>query len=101
MDTSTANVVVTGGASGLGAATAEEFCARGAKVTILDRDNGGRATAERIGAGFETVDVTEEASVSAALEQAAEAMGGLTCAISCAGIATAERTLGRKGPHKL
>ncbi|MEM6276063.1 MAG: SDR family NAD(P)-dependent oxidoreductase, partial [Pseudomonadota bacterium] len=47
------------------------------------------------------VDVTEEASVSAALEQAAEAMGGLTCAISCAGIATAERTLGRKGPHKL
>ncbi|MEM1374078.1 MAG: SDR family NAD(P)-dependent oxidoreductase [Pseudomonadota bacterium] len=101
MDISTAKVVVTGGASGLGAATAEEFAARGAAVTILDRDEAGAAVAERLGAGFEVVDVTDEASVAGALSRAAKAMGGFTGAVSCAGIATAERTLGRKGPHAL
>ncbi|MEM1233835.1 MAG: SDR family NAD(P)-dependent oxidoreductase [Pseudomonadota bacterium] len=101
MNISSAKVVVTGGASGLGAATAEEFRARGADVTILDRDPAGAALAERIGAGFEAVDVTDEASVARALAAAAQAMGGLSGAVSCAGIATAERTLGRKGPHAL
>ncbi|MEM6897723.1 MAG: SDR family NAD(P)-dependent oxidoreductase [Pseudomonadota bacterium] len=101
MDISTAKVIVTGGASGLGAATAAHFAAAGARVTIFDRDPGGAAKADEMGSGFQSVDVTDETSVKAAIDAAAQDMGGLTCAISCAGIATAERTLGKKGPHRL
>ncbi|MEM9349411.1 MAG: SDR family NAD(P)-dependent oxidoreductase [Pseudomonadota bacterium] len=101
MELAETKAIVTGGASGLGAATAAHFKARGAEVTVLDRDPAGGETAAAMGAGFAEVDVTDESSVKAALEKAAEAMGGLTCAVSCAGIATAERTLGRKGPHRL
>ncbi len=88
--------VVTGGASGLGAATARAFVAAGAKVTIFDRDPAGAGFAAAIGAGFATVDVTDEASVTAGLDQA----GAINVAINCAGIATAEKTLGRDGPHR-
>ncbi|MEL6690296.1 MAG: SDR family NAD(P)-dependent oxidoreductase [Pseudomonadota bacterium] len=101
MDITNAKVIVTGGSSGLGAATAAEFRARGAQVTIFDLNPDGAAVAEGMGAGFSAVDVTDEASVAAALKEASEEMEGLTCAVSCAGIATAERTLGRSGPHAL
>jgi len=89
--------VVTGGASGLGAATAEAFVEAGAHVTIFDRDPAGADFARTIGAGFAQVDVTDEASVMAGFDQA----GPVNAAVNCAGIATAEKTLGRDGPHTL
>ena len=88
--------VITGGASGLGAATARAFVAAGAQVTIFDRDPAGADFATGIGAGFAAVDVTDEASVKAGLDAA----GQINVAINCAGIATAEKTLGRDGPHR-
>ncbi|TCP40821.1 SDR family NAD(P)-dependent oxidoreductase [Rhodovulum marinum] len=94
--------IVTGGASGLGAATARMLCASEAAVTILDRDTErGMALAAEIGAGFQPVDVTDEASVTQAIGEAAAQMGGITACLNCAGIATAERTLGKSGPHAL
>lgn len=94
--------VITGGASGLGEATARQFIAAGAQVTLLDRDTErGQAVAAEIGAGFAETDVTDEASVAAAIDTAKAAMGRITCAVNCAGIAPAQSTLGRNGPHSL
>lgn len=94
--------VITGGASGLGEATARHFRERGAQVTLLDRDaTRGAAVAAEIGASFVETDVTDESSVSAAIAQAADTMGKLTTAVNCAGIAPAAKTLGRDGPHDL
>lgn len=94
--------VITGGASGLGEATARHFRERGAKVTLLDRDaERGEAVAAEIGAGFAETDVTDESSVQAAIAKAADEMGKLTAAVNCAGIAPAAKTLGRDGPHDL
>ena len=92
--------VITGAASGLGAATARHFRAQGAQVTILDREDA-TTVASEIGARCREVDVTDEAQVAAVLDDAADNMGGLNVAINCAGIATAEKTLGRDGPHAL
>ena len=94
--------IITGAASGLGEATARHFRARGARVTMLDRDAArGRAVADEIGAQFIETDVTDEPSVQAAIAAAHKAMGRITAAINCAGIATGARTLGRDGPHPL
>lgn len=101
MDISTARAVVTGGASGLGAATAAHFRARGAQVVILDREAAGEGYAEGIGAGFARTDVTDEASVTAALDAAVERMGGIDVCVNCAGIVIGEKTLGREGAHRL
>lgn len=96
-----AAAVITGGASGLGFATASNFREGGAQVTILDRDPKGAEAAEKIGAHFIQTDVTDEASVQAAIAFAVEKMGKITAAINCAGIGTAEKTVGRDGPHSL
>jgi len=101
MDIRDTRAVITGGASGLGAATARAFAEAGAEVTILDRDAHGSAFADGIGAEFAQVDVTDEEEVVDALDYAADRMGGLNAVVSCAGIATAEKTLGREGPHRL
>ena len=101
MNITRAKGIVTGAASGLGRAAAQALRAAGAEIWALDRDLGGAAAAEAMGARFAEVDVTDEASVARAVERAAEAMGGLTLAVNCAGIATAESTLGRAGPHRL
>lgn len=94
--------IITGGASGLGEATARHFRKRGAQVTILDRDaKRGAAIADEIGATFAETDVTDEASVAAAIQTATKAMGQLTCAVNCAGIAIGEKTLGKSGPHPM
>ncbi|MEO1732116.1 MAG: SDR family NAD(P)-dependent oxidoreductase [Pseudomonadota bacterium] len=94
--------VVTGGASGLGEATARYFVAQGGQATILDRDaDRGPAVAAEIGATFVETDVTSDESVSAAIEMAAEAMGGLNTAVNCAGIAVGLKTVGRDGAHPL
>ncbi|SLN16854.1 Bile acid 7-dehydroxylase 1/3 [Roseovarius albus] len=94
--------IITGAASGLGAATARYFRSQGAQVTILDRDvEAGSALAQDIGAQFVEVDVTDENSAQQALASASAQMGRITAAINCAGIAIGEKTLGRDGPHDL
>jgi len=95
-------VVVTGGASGLGAAVARAFAGKGAAVVLFDRDAArGQALATEIGATFVEVDVTSEASVQAGVLAARAAMGRISVLVNCAGIATGARTLGRDGPHDL
>ncbi|RXV64924.1 3-hydroxyacyl-CoA dehydrogenase [Roseovarius sp. A46] len=94
--------IITGGASGLGEATARHFRGAGAQVTLFDRDaERGQSVAAEIGAHFTETDVTDEASVAAAIAQAKASMGRITAAVNCAGIATGAKTLGRDGPHPL
>jgi NAD(P)-dependent dehydrogenase (short-subunit alcohol dehydrogenase family) len=94
--------VVFGGASGLGAASARELAARGASVVIADlNEEKGDALASEIGARFVATDVTDEASVSAAVEAAASVAGGLRIGLNCAGIGWAERIAHKRGPHEL
>jgi NAD(P)-dependent dehydrogenase (short-subunit alcohol dehydrogenase family) len=94
--------LVAGGASGLGEATARELSARGARVAILDlNEERGPGLAEELGGLFTPADVTDQERVSAAVEEAAEAFGGLRLAVSCAGIGWAERTVGREGAAQL
>ena len=95
--------LVSGGASGLGLATAEKLHARGARVVILDLPSSdGAAVAERLGEHVVFVggDVTSEESVASAVAAAAE-LGQLRVAVSCAGTGIATRTLGKTGPHPL
>lgn len=95
-------LVVTGGASGLGAAVARAFRAKGAAVALFDRDAArGEALAAEIGASFCSVDVTSEASVAAGVAAAKAAMGRISVLVNCAGIATGARIVGREGPHDL
>ncbi|WP_415402715.1 SDR family NAD(P)-dependent oxidoreductase [Tateyamaria sp. SN3-11] len=102
MQLNTTQAVVTGGASGLGEATARYFASQGAQVTLLDRDaNRGPAVAEEIGGHFAKTDVTDESSVQAAIDLALDRMGGLNAAVNCAGIAVGIKTVGRDGPHPL
>lgn len=102
MKLSTTAAIVTGGASGLGEATARHFAANGAQVTILDRDSErGPAVAQDIGGYFAQTDVTDEASVQAAIDMAQEKMGGISACVNCAGIALGIKTVGRDGPHPL
>ena len=89
--------LVTGGASGLGAATAEMLTKAGANVVIADLR--GESSEENI--RFVQTDVTDEGSVQAAVEAAREAFGGLHGVVNCAGVAIAEKVLGREGPHSL
>ncbi len=80
-------IIITGGASGIGRATARLFRAEGAQVAVLDRsDNAAKAVADEIGAIAVTCDVADPASVSAAVAKAAEAMGGLDGVVNAAGI---------------
>ncbi len=96
--------LVTGGASGLGAATARRLAAAGGKVVISDinAEQGARLAAELgSSAGFVPTDVTDGAQVGKAVAAACEKFGALHGTISCAGIAPGERILGRSGPHSL
>jgi NAD(P)-dependent dehydrogenase (short-subunit alcohol dehydrogenase family) len=102
MQLSTTKAIVTGGASGLGEATARYFAAQGAQVTLLDRDaDRGPQVATEIGGHFAQTDVTDEASVQDAIDLAMKQMGGITVAVNCAGIALGIKTVGRDGPHPL
>jgi NAD(P)-dependent dehydrogenase (short-subunit alcohol dehydrogenase family) len=90
------SAVVTGGASGLGAATAQTLAREGVKVAILDvNEEVGRQHAAAIGARFFPCDVTNTGSIEAALEGAQEAHGIARIAVNCAGIAIAKRTVRR------
>ena len=91
---------VTGGASGLGAATARMLAARGAKVAIFDLPRSqGAELAKEIGKGalFVAGDVTSEEQVAAALDQAIASFGELRGLVNCAGIGSAARTVGKDG----
>jgi NAD(P)-dependent dehydrogenase (short-subunit alcohol dehydrogenase family) len=96
--------LVTGGASGLGAACARMLAGNGGRVVIADlnKDAGERLAAE-LGdrARFVPTDVTDEASVQNALATATQAFGGPHGVVGCAGIGLAERVLGKTGPHDL
>jgi NAD(P)-dependent dehydrogenase (short-subunit alcohol dehydrogenase family) len=94
--------LVTGGASGLGAATVRRLASGGAKVMIVDRDETrGQALASEIGAAFTKADVTDAGQIEAAVAAAGQ-LGTLRIAVSCAGVGFAARTLDRTGkPHDL
>jgi len=101
MDISGKSVLITGGASGLGEATARHLASMGAKVAILDMDEKrGPQVAAEIGknALFLKTDVTDEASVAAAVDQAVAAFGGVHAAVNCAGVATPGKVLSKRGP---
>jgi NAD(P)-dependent dehydrogenase (short-subunit alcohol dehydrogenase family) len=93
--------VISGGASGLGLATATRLAASGAQVALLDvQDDAGRKAAQSVGkaASYHHCDVTSEADVDGAVQAAAARMGGLNVAIACAGVATPGKLLGKEGP---
>lgn len=90
--------IVTGGASGLGAATAEMLARNGAKVTIFDRNAElGEAKAKQIGGHFINVDVVDEASVAAAIEAAEGLHGKARILVNCAGIGPPAKVIDRNG----
>jgi NAD(P)-dependent dehydrogenase (short-subunit alcohol dehydrogenase family) len=94
--------VVTGGASGLGAATAHELARAGAKVACLDVDlDRARAVADKIGGYAVHCDVTRAEEATAALAQARDTHGAARILINCAGIGPAKRIVGRDGPMPL
>ncbi|MFF1655102.1 3-hydroxyacyl-CoA dehydrogenase [Streptomyces sp. NPDC058255] len=97
----TSSALITGGASGLGRATAERLAANGAHTVIFDLPSSdGEAVAKGIGATFVPGDVTSESDATAAIG-AAVALGPLRIAVNCAGIGDARRTVGKDGPHSL
>jgi NAD(P)-dependent dehydrogenase (short-subunit alcohol dehydrogenase family) len=96
MDIKGISAVVTGGASGLGEATARELARRGAKVAIFDRDaECGQQVASDIGGIFCEVDVTSDEKVAAAFAKAREAHGQERVLVNCAGVANAAKTVAR------
>jgi NAD(P)-dependent dehydrogenase (short-subunit alcohol dehydrogenase family) len=103
MELDSVAAVVTGGASGLGGATAEMLAARGARVTIFDLDAArGAAHAAGIGGGFQRVDVSDAASVAAGLVAAEAVHGVARILVNCAGIALGAKVVGKEGrPHPL
>jgi len=94
--------LVTGGASGLGAATARRLIAGGAKAVIVDRDEArGASLASELGATYVKADVTDPAQIGEAIA-AAQQLGPLRVAVSCAGVGWTARTIDRTGkPHDL
>ena len=96
--------LVTGGASGLGAATARRLAGAGARVLLSDvSSEQGMRLAGELGERvlFKAADVTDESQVAAAVAAARARFGALHGAVSCAGIAPGERVLGKDGPHRL
>jgi NAD(P)-dependent dehydrogenase (short-subunit alcohol dehydrogenase family) len=91
--------LVSGGGSGLGAATARRLASLGARIAVVDRDlESAQDVASNIGGVAAQADVTEENAVEAAFEVAAEALGGAPrIVVNCAGIGTAARILPRDG----
>ncbi|MCH8543385.1 MAG: SDR family NAD(P)-dependent oxidoreductase [Alcanivorax sp.] len=105
MDIANTIAVITGGASGLGQATAEAIVAKGGKVMILDRDEAKAAQVvadlgER--AAYVVCDVTDAASVEAAIKATTDKFGSLNVCVNCAGVGSAMKTVGRENkPHDL
>ena len=101
MSMQSVRTVITGGASGLGEAVARHCIAAGGAVTLLDvAADKGEATVRALGprAGFVQCDVTQESAVDAAVAAAADRMGAIDLAVSCAGVGWPKRMLGKEGP---
>ncbi|MFC3168927.1 SDR family NAD(P)-dependent oxidoreductase [Paracoccus fontiphilus] len=94
MELKNSRAIVTGGASGLGAATAAWFRKQGAAVVVLDREPGDDPDHVQ-------ADVTSADSAAAAVDRAARIMGGIDICVNCAGVVIGEKTVGRNGPHDL
>ena len=93
--------IVTGGASGLGEGTARMLAADGAKVVVADmQEEKGKSVAQEINGAFVKCDVSSEADGQAVVQQAV-ALGKLMGLVNCAGIAPAEKTVGKNGAHSL
>ena len=104
MDVAGATFIVTGGASGLGAGTVRMLVDAGARVVVADLDAiRGAALASDLGTAvrFVRTDVTDEASVQAAVAAARDAFGNLRGLVSCAGIVHGEKVIGKEGAHSL
>jgi len=94
--------IVTGGASGLGAASAELLISAGAKVMLVDMNaEAVAAQAQRLGANSVVADISNEAAAEAAVQATLDAFGSLNGLINCAGIVRGEKILGKTGPHAL
>ena len=94
--------IVTGGGSGLGAATARALAKEGAKVAVLDvNEAGAKALAAEIGGIAVKCDVADGPSAEAAVAAARNAHGAARVLVNCAGIGVASRIVGRNGPHSL
>jgi NAD(P)-dependent dehydrogenase (short-subunit alcohol dehydrogenase family) len=97
MDITGASAIVTGGASGIGAASARLLAARGARVVVADlQGDHGAQLADEIGGAFIRVDVTNTADIEAAVNTATD-LGPLRVLVNSAGIGGAQRTIGRDG----
>ena len=104
MDITNKVALITGGASGLGLATAELFIESGAKVMLLDlNEDNAKAVAEKLGSNSSYViaNVTDETSIQEAVDKTIEDLGSLDIAVNCAGIGSASKTVGRDGAHPL
>ena len=95
--------VVTGGASGLGEATARMAVKHGAKAVLVDLNPGGAEIAGSLGdaAAFIQADITQETDATNAMQLALKRFGGVNVLVNCAGIAPSERIVGRTGVHQL
>ncbi len=92
--------IVTGGASGLGAASAEALANAGLKVALFDlNEDAGKAKAADLGGGFYKVDVSDAGSVKAAMDKVVADMGAPRVLVNCAGIGPAAKTVSRGEPH--
>jgi 3-hydroxyacyl-CoA dehydrogenase / 3-hydroxy-2-methylbutyryl-CoA dehydrogenase len=104
MNLKNAVVVITGGGSGLGEATAREFAAGGARIVVLDLPNSpGPKVAESFGDKglFVSADVVSGDAIEAAIAEAAKRFGTIHIAVNCAGVGRAQRTLSKDGAHSL
>ena len=102
MDINGQVAIVTGGASGLGAATAEKLASQGAKVAVFDLNrDAAEAQAAKIGGIACACDVADPAAAEAALAEVTAKLGAPRVLINCAGIGVAKRVVGRDGPMKL
>ncbi|WP_336356939.1 SDR family NAD(P)-dependent oxidoreductase [Pseudomonas granadensis] len=94
--------IVTGGASGLGAASAELLVSAGAKVMLVDMNaEAVAAQAQRLGAKSVVADISNEAAAEAAVQATLDTFGSLNGLVNCAGIVRGEKILGKTGPHAL
>tara|TARA_B110000014_G_C20123644_1_gene596880 strand:- start:1802 stop:2569 length:768 start_codon:yes stop_codon:yes gene_type:complete len=104
MDINNKTVLITGGASGLGLATAREIINSGGKVMLLDlNEDAAKDACLELGESskYSIANVTEEESVKLAIENAKNSFGSIDVVVNCAGIGSASKTVGKDGPHPL
>ena len=104
MDISGKVALITGGASGLGLATAEKLLSVGAKIMLVDlNEDNAKQAAESLGDGtaFSIANVTDEDSVTDCIKATVEQFGGIHIVVNCAGIGSASKTVGKDGAHPL